>query len=122
MWGIMSHQLIRFCLVGGAATLVHMAVAATIVRSGYPIEVWFINFIAFAVALWVSYFGHRYFTFKTSGSSLKFLATGLTGLAVNNACLAVTVQLTGHKLAAIIVAAAISPVVVFAMSRFWVFK
>lgn len=118
----LSGQLCRFAAVGGAATLTHMGIAAALISTDLSWPVWLINLIAFAVAFWVSFFGHRYFTFQSAGSPLKFLGAALAGLAVNNLCLAATFWLTRHDLASIILAAIASPLAVYVISRFWVFN
>lgn len=117
-----SGQILRFAIVGGAATLTHMGVAGALIGVGLDWPVWLVNLAAFTVAFWVSFFGHRHFTFQAAGSPLRFLGAALAGLAVNNLCLAVTFWLTRHDLASIVLAAIASPVAVFVISRLWVFN
>lgn len=117
-----SGQIVRFGIVGGAATATHMAVAAILLGVGVPWPVWVVNLVAFSIAFWVSFFGHRYFTFQSPGSPLRFLGAALAGLAVNNICLAAALWLTGNDLLSIVLAAIAAPVAVFVISRLWVFN
>ena len=115
-------EVLRFCLVGGFATLTHLGVAALLVQRFASLNVFTVNLLAFTCAFWVSFAGHRYFTFRTKGSVLKFLVSSLVGLAVNNTFLAVAFWMSSAELLSIVTAATIAPVVVFILSRFWVFK
>lgn len=115
-------EVLRFCLVGGFATLTHLGVATLLVQRFAPLNVFMVNLLAFTCAFWVSFVGHRYFTFRTKGSVLKFLMSSLVGLAVNNTFLAVAFRMSKDDLLSIVTAAAIAPIVVFILSRFWVFK
>lgn len=118
----MVAQIIRFCVVGGLATFVHMIVAISLVHAGARLGVWAVNLISFTAAVWVSFLGHRYFTFKSDGSAVKFVVTAMVGFAVNNICLTLVYWLTNAELPSIIVAATLSPAVVFFISRLWVFR
>lgn len=116
-----SSQIMRFGIVGGAATATHMAVAAALLLSvTWP--VWLTNVIAFAVAFWISFFGHRHFTFKKAGSPARFLGAAMTGLAVNNVFLFTVLWATGNELISVVLAAVAAPVAVFTISRVWVFN
>lgn len=117
-----SGQIMRFGIVGGAATATHMAVAAALLSATVPWPVWLINVIAFAVAFWVSFFGHRHFTFKRKGSPVRFLGAAMAGLAVNNVFLLAVLWVTGNEMLSVVLAAAAAPVAVFAISRLWVFN
>jgi len=84
--------------------------------------VWTANFLAFCAAFWVSFFGHRHFTFRSRGSSARFLVTALTGLAANNGLLAAALRTTSDETASIIFAAIAAPALVFVLSKYWAFR
>ena len=66
-------ELIRFVIVGGLATVVDLVMTTVLVFTTSFHENLIISF-AFITAFWVSFFGHRYFTFKAKGSPVSFFA------------------------------------------------
>jgi putative flippase GtrA len=54
-------QLMRFGIIGVLAALTHYAIVMILTNTG--IQPAWANLIAFVIAFWVSYFGHRYFSF-----------------------------------------------------------
>ena len=56
-------ELIRFVIIGGLATVVDLVMTTVLVFTTSFHEN-LITSIAFITAFWVSFFGHRYFTFK----------------------------------------------------------
>jgi putative flippase GtrA len=114
-------EIVRFGLVGLVATATHMTVAAVLLWSFPDMPVLLANLIAFAIAFIVSFVGHSRFTFRRSGSPVKFFATSVVGFVVNNLVLVAVLLLTNWRLGAVAVAALVSPVVVYLLSRHWVF-
>lgn len=55
-------QLMRFTTTGAAAALTHYSVVMLLFQKHVALQ--YANLLAFLVAYWVSYFGHRIFTFK----------------------------------------------------------
>ena len=113
--------LIRFTTVGLLATLVHIGVAATILF--YMNEALFLaNLIAFIVALNVSFVGHRFFSFKRNGILGRFFIIAVSGFAFNNIILSglVYFKITGGVVA-ITFSTLCVPLIVYLLSRFWVF-
>ena len=113
--------LIRFTTVGLLATIVHIGVAAIILF--YINEALFLaNFIAFIVALNVSFFGHRFFSFKRNGIFGRFFIIALSGFAYNNIILSglVYFKITGGVVA-ITFSTLCVPLIIYLLSRFWVF-
>lgn len=115
----------RFFVVGSTATLVHLSVSFFALKLlATPVAA--ANFLGFAVALFVSYVGHYYFTFKSEKqhgvSAVRFLATASTAYVANVvvvSLLAATTLLEPEvRLAAGI---ATMPVVSFILSRLWVY-
>jgi putative flippase GtrA len=115
-------QLVRFVLVGGAATLTHLVVALAILSGPVRVEPLYANLAAFCVAFGVSYLGHRFFTFKAPGAPIRFLLAALLGLLVNNAVLVTILAAGMSERLAIGIAALAAPAIVFLVSKFWVFS
>lgn len=59
---MMLHQFLRFGLVGGLATLVHLLVGTTLIHSGWPALT--ANPVSFLIAFVVSFMGHFGFSFS----------------------------------------------------------
>ena len=116
-------RLFRFGLVGILATLVHLSVAALALWLWHELSVFVANLIAFLLAVMVSYVGHQRFTFQRRGHVGRFFLVALAGFSVNNVLLGgliFTGTLSGFY--AILVATLCVPVVVYFLSRFWVFN
>ena len=82
----MTAQLWRFGVVGIAATITHFSVAIGLVElAGLPVLG--ANFLAFAVALGVSYGGNHRWTFERSDAHRRYLprfaAVAIGGLGLN---------------------------------------
>lgn len=78
---LLSFQAARFMIVGIAATLTDLGVSSLLLK----IFGWHETLcaaISFAVAFWVSYFGHRFFTFRTFGNPFKFFLLAISMLAL----------------------------------------
>lgn len=78
---LLSFQATRFIIVGIAATLTDLGVSSLLLK----IFGWHETLcaaIGFAVAFWVSYFGHRFFTFRTFGNPFKFFLLAISMLAL----------------------------------------
>lgn len=116
-------QLLRFGLVGGLATLVHLGVA-WLVLYYWPLAYPFlVNLIAFLVAFQVSFWGHARFTFRQKGSAWRFMGVTLGGFALNNSLLWLFLMLgVESPFIAICLAVFFVPLFVFIASRLWVFK
>jgi len=130
----MFDQIFRFVMVGGGAALTHMAVVIAIVEAargaggdepsdGFKLGC---NVAGFLVAVGVSYFGHRNFTFgsgKAHAQALpQFFAVALTGFVLNEAMFWALLRFSAlsYQLALFLVLGAVA-VLTFALSRLWVF-
>lgn len=113
--------LIRFSVIGLLATLVHLGIAA-IVLTCMNEALFLANLLAFIVAVNVSFFGHRFFSFRRNGNFSRFFIITLSGFAFNNIILSglVYFELT-EGLLAITISTLCVPFMVFLLSRFWVF-
>ncbi|GGY35798.1 polysaccharide biosynthesis protein GtrA [Bacterioplanes sanyensis] len=115
-------QLLRFGLVGGLATLVHLGVAFFVLQQWPQLSAFWVNLVAFVVAFQVSFWGHSRFTFRQQGHWLKFLTVTVTGFAINNSFLWLFLTLgVEDSFVAICLSVALVPLFVFVASRLWVF-
>jgi putative flippase GtrA len=124
-------QYARFGTVGIAAAAIHiMMFTASIELGGLaPLAA---NFVAFGVAVVVSFFGHFRWTFRghTAGGGWqrqcaafsRFVVVALTGLTLNSLGVYVVVNLLAWPYYyAIVLMIAFVPLVVFALNKFWAF-
>lgn len=117
----LENKILRFAVVGGGATIVHLAVATSLVRSFPGMSIFHVNAVAFSVAVFVSFIGHSVFTFKAKGSLVRFVATAVVGLGCNNIVAYALLWATDIKLLSIATGTLAAPVVVYILSSFWVF-
>ena len=113
---------VRFALVGLAATFTHVGLAWLILRMEPLANPYAVNCLAYAVGFFVSYFGHRYLTFGTTGSIARFLLVATSGFALNNLLVAALLAASASSFLAILVATAIVPVLTYVASSLWVFR
>ncbi|WP_028310525.1 MULTISPECIES: GtrA family protein [Derxia] len=130
----MFEQVFRFVMVGGGAAATHMAVVIALVEAlragggdepGDAVKL-ACNLGGFLVAVGVSYFGHRNFTFGSTKShgraAPQFLAVALTGFVLNEGMFWALLRFTAlsYQLALFLVLGAVAALT-FALSRLWVF-
>ena len=121
-------QLMRFGMVGGAATLTHAGVYYYLV-AGKLLTPLLANFAAYAVAFSVSFIGHRHWTFgdarkdrRNNYAIFRFLSVSLSGLAINSAAVLLLVNLLRlPDWTPLIVIVGMTPIFTFLLNRFWVF-
>lgn len=105
-------RVIRFVLVGAAATLTHMTVAAALYAFWGEGYVWPANFLAWLTAFGVSFWGHQRVTFRRRTTLGRFLVMSLAGLAVNHGLLGLLLLTSMPAfvamMSAIVLAAAVS--------------
>jgi putative flippase GtrA len=118
-------QIVRFAIVGGGATLIHLGSALAL--NGFlglsPLRA---NFCAFLVAFAFSYSGNFIWTFEGASAHVaalpRFLMLQITLFAINQAMVYVAVDLWGWPFfAALIPVVTILPAGAFLASRFWAF-
>ena len=115
----------RFALVGGLATAAHLTTASSLVA--IHLDPFAATAIGYLVAVAISFFGHRSFTFGSNQpipvAGGKFVVVSLAALIANIALLNFLLfsDLLSDLLA-VSVAAVIVPVISFLGSRLWVFK
>lgn len=121
-------QLMRFGMVGGAATLTHAGVYYYLV-AGKVLTPLLANFAAYAVAFSISFLGHRHWTFgdarkdrRNNYAIFRFLSVSLSGLAINSAAVLLLVNLLRlPEWTPLIVIVGMTPIFTFLLNRFWVF-
>ncbi|ATX79911.1 Putative flippase GtrA (transmembrane translocase of bactoprenol-linked glucose) [Mariprofundus aestuarium] len=119
-------QVLRFGLVGIMATVTHVITVLFLVEWGGWGPLW-ANFVAFSLAVFVSFIGHYHWTFNASTPYAtafpKFFTIALLGLGLNQAIMFSLVNLLGWDyrlgLAAVIM---VVPAITFLASRFWAFQ
>ena len=118
-------QVLRFGIVGGAATAVHFAVASwSIMAGGSPHRA---NALAFAIAFLVSFVGHRRFTFGAVdtpllGSVARFASIAMAAFVLNGAVFAILLEWAAVPvLVALAVAIGFAATFTFLAGRCWAF-
>jgi putative flippase GtrA len=119
-------QLVRFGIVGMAATLTHTGVFWLLWG---PLALYHApaNILAFLVAFEVSFWGHRRWSFaagtRRRGTRWRLFAVALLGLGLNMAWGWVAFDLMHAGLPAFVaLQIGLTPAIVFVLSRLWVFR
>lgn len=119
-------QLMRFGVIGVIAAITHYGIAIYLTNSHFS-AAW-ANLIAFVIAFWVSYFGHRYFSFDAGDVSHqqtlpRFILVAVLGFILNESLLLLMLHFTKISMALglpfIIILTAIST---FILSRQFAFN
>lgn len=114
-------RLVRFGFVGGGATLVDLGTSIALFHTWPAISEHLVTTLAFAVAFWFSFFGHRYITFQTHGNPLKFLMVAVFSLIVRNLLLLGLLAMGLSGLLPIVIATLSVTILTYILSRIWVF-
>lgn len=114
-------RLFRFGIVGGAATVTHAAILWALVET-VQMRPSIATVIGFLVAFNVSYFGHYYFTFKSTEPHRRawpgFAATATAGAVLNWLIFVIgTDVLAWHYWIAFAISIIVVPIFVFFVSR-----
>ena len=118
-------RIIRFGLVGLAATLTHAGILWALVE-GYRMPATVATLLGFLVAFVVSYLGHFYITFRSERSHKRTLPgyalVALVGASLHGLIFVVAIDLIGwHYWIAFAITIALVPVIVFVMSKRLIF-
>jgi putative flippase GtrA len=130
-WEKLFHQFLKFGVVGALATATHVSLYVLLVE--WPeLDPLTSNFLAFCVALLVTFLGNYHWTFaeevrsgklKRLRSFLKLSLAALTGLALNSAIVVLIVDILRLEyLLAIPFMVTLVPVVTFLITRLWAFR
>lgn len=123
--GLLARRWIRFCLVGGAATLVYFFCGVAFVTLlGLPVLLG--NAFAFLAGFVVSYLGQCLWTFRAGGTHRimlpRFAATQAVGLALNSGIIWLLTHVGVAYEVAMGAAIVAVPVVVYVICKCWVFR
>ena len=122
------HSGFWFVLVGASAALTHMAVFTVVLLLVPTLWPEIANVAGFLIAFFVSFVGHRRFSFQDAGTSLmqsflRFAATAVAGFVTNEAVFIMLFRVLALPTwLALISGIAVSAVQTFVLSRFWAFK
>lgn len=121
-------QIIRFGLMGAAATATHFLVLVSL-TSYAGLRPWLANGLAFCVALLVTWVGQSSWVFRSNNASpdkfvaVRFLIVALTGLAANSGIMFVCEKLLEDPVVVgFLIATTLVPFLTFILSKFWVFR
>ncbi|ATL93406.1 polysaccharide biosynthesis protein GtrA [Aeromonas sp. CU5] len=114
-------RLVRFGFVGGGATLVDLGTSIALFHTWPAMSEHLVTTLAFAIAFWFSFFGHRYITFQKQGAASKFLLVALFSLAVRNLILSGLLFAGLSGLLPVVIATLTVTVLTYVLSRVWVF-
>lgn len=123
-------QLASFAIVGVGATLTH-AIMFNIAFEQLQFHHLVANILGFCLAFLVSYLGQFHWTFKEQAIQLKdkrsaffkFLKTALLGFAVNLFwSYLILVFLQFHHYYYLALLTFVTPILIFLLNKFWVFK
>lgn len=116
-------RILRFGLVGGAATATNSVVSVVTHKLG--VVPWLAVILGFVPAFVVSYLGHRHFTFKqgSQGAMLRFFVVALSGLAVGEGVLKGLLTFSPLSSSWCVLLSTLSaPAVTYVAARLWAFR
>lgn len=111
----------RFLLVGLIATAVHLFVANVILWF-FDTSPYLANMIAFLLAFFFSFYGHRYLTFKVDGVMWKFFLVAISGFLINNFILSILLFFGLRDMVSLTIATLSVPVITYLASSLWAFN
>lgn len=122
---LLAQRWARFTLVGGLATASYFLLGLLFVNLlSFPMLVG--NALAYALSFIVSYLGQCLWTFEAGHDHMamlpKFAATQLIGLGINSCIVEICSRLGIIYMFSMVVAIAITPVFVYFICKYWVFR
>lgn len=118
---ILSFQAARFIIVGIAATLTDLGVSTLLLKIfGWHETV--CAAIGFAVAFWVSFFGHRFFTFRTFGNPFKFFLLAVSMLLLREIMIYSLTAIGVRGFMALFIPLCAVTLITFVVSKYKIFK
>lgn len=117
-------ELIAFGVVGIAATFVHYSTAIAFIE-WLSLEVLIANFLAYCIAVGVSFLGHSRITFRTEMTRqrlVKFVVASVSALLFSQLLLFVLTNLGwfGHRINMVIIVCFV-PCYSYILNKFWVY-
>lgn len=122
---LLPQTLLKFASVGVLATLVHLSVF--FLCKTIAINVLAANFIAWLFAVFISYIGHKNWTFSATTpnanlkTQFKFVINSLLSLAFNSCFTYVFTTLYPSNLLTTISIIFFTPLISFLVMKYWVF-
>ena len=117
-------RLVRYVFVGGTAAIAHFLAAALLIRLEVPIAI--AGAVGFAVGFFVSLVGHRSFTFRSTRAfeevTVRMALLAAMGAAYNAIASPLAAQAGLSEDVAIAVAVLTTPLLNYALMRFWIFS
>lgn len=119
-------KILAFGLVGLTASAVYVLVFSAL-GDVYQLNSLISTVIAYSIALPVSYFGHRYISFRSKNAMFfeitRFLVSQFVGLSI---CLLITLILNvafnfGHSISGVVSALAV-PCISYVLFKLWVYR
>lgn len=121
----MNRTAFRFAAIGLGATLVHIASGALLIGAGAPPLT--ANMGAFLGAFCFSFLGHHFYSFAGHGlrirqTLVRFAGVAWTGFVINEAALALLMQIISQAVLALTISTLIAAVSSYFLNRLWVFR
>ncbi|GAB1264205.1 GtrA family protein [Aurantivibrio infirmus] len=116
------YQLIRYGLVGGVSTLIHIAVAISYLRFVDDSNIWS-NVAGFLVAYCFSYTVQSLLVFRsklTIGKAFRFFSVQVVALSI--AILLSALVVNAHPYIKVVITAFLLPLLAFIIHKLWTFK
>lgn len=118
---LLSFQAARFIIVGIAATLTDLGVSTLLLKIfGWHETV--CAAIGFAMAFWVSFFGHRFFTFRTFGNPFKFFLLAVSMLLLREIMIYSLTAIDVRGFMALFIPLCAVTLITFVVSKYKIFK
>ena len=124
-WRPEAARLLRFVVVGVAATATHYAIALSMVTvAGFPTQIAHVT--GFLCAVPVSFLGHYHWTFgsrvRYGRAALRFVAVALGAFLVSMASLEALERFVAwHAAASLLVCVLVIPIASYVLNRVFVF-
>lgn len=121
-------QFFRFCIVGLIAALTHYFLVILLIQPQYQVSLKYANLLAFLMAFWVSYFGHRIFTFQATRLAhrqtlKKFIVVAGLGFMLNESVLLVSHHYLDIPISMLVIfSIGITSIFTFLLNRYFAFQ
>ncbi|MET0027708.1 MAG: GtrA family protein [Candidatus Thiodiazotropha sp.] len=124
---IFDVEIVRFGIVGVAASLTHF-VSVYLIVSVFGLQPILANIFAFLIAFGVSYIGHSLWTFshkkhQHNKTVARFLGVAIFSFALNEGGYYLLLEYTQLEyLVSLLIVLIIVPVITFILSKYWAFS
>lgn len=119
-------RIVRFALVGVAATITHLGTTVLLIE-GLALNPVAASTLGVCVSFWISYYGHQTFSFAVErdhrGYLIRFLVSSVLAFALNLSIVGANTYLLHFPYPlALAVLAVVIPGTSYLLNRFWVFS